>query len=74
MAIVSITIGQWHGIFVKSYQLVLEYFVGKTEATTIITYAKMTMYLITIPDIFILILILNVEVKFVGMIYVLIQF
>ena len=68
MEIVSITIGQWHGIGVKSLLPVLEYFVGKTEATTIITYEKMMMYMITIKDICMLILILNVEVKFVNMI------
>ena len=59
-------IGPQHGISAERLKRVQEYFDGKTEATTIITYEKMTMYLIAITDICMLILILNVEVKFVG--------
>ena len=79
MAIASTTIsgiiiGPKHGISAERLKHVQEYFDGKTEAITCITYEKMTMYLMTITDIFMLILILNVEVKFVGMIWNLIQF
>ena len=60
------TIGLWHGICVKRLNLVLEFFDGLMEATTITTFGKQTTYSISTQGIFTLTFIQNAEVKLLN--------
>ena len=62
---------QWHGISAGKLNFVLEYFGGKMEATTIITYGERMMYTLITADFCILItMLLNVLVRYTKMGYI----